>query len=707
MWKRGGRSSALVRAEALLSAKRSSTGASESSPRSIDTTREHAGAVDKFMKTTYAPPNPHTLLSDLSSVSSSSAENGADTLVPEKIQVHDGVPTKALRPQSSLEVGVEVGQGGGSRFLKKVPPPSTSNSQSPVRTSQTQPMSEPRYVSSSQHSSQTAVISRLAQIESRFRRFKQNQEPVTPGIPSPSPEPERRPVSSQSSSEQSLKGKRFLKTKAAVAADNTNAAPSGTPTGSGPGVGFRSRAAGAALSSVGLEKKSLRVVHGVSLESDEEDMKKLLGDSVDSTDKSLFGPQSALSVRTANKENKSRSPPAAVCPSPPSDRAPPRSPASPSSHSSPFRFTGHVRAQFSPSALSLSPSPPHVSPSPKRRHKSPPSFQRSFSSMSGHKDVLSLEELFPAGRRSEDPDSDMSSVASENFKMNVMTVDDLVPAAFEITDEMPRKEIIRDDQRDHQLPRLRVEEKERVYEEEVLDYQSDFESEIRTEMDDSARDVAEDLQGEETDVVSEVRKEAWSSDASSERMKNDYSSRFSDTDSQTSGCSRTSESYSSSSSRSSISVSHSRRTPHHQRRSASSERKNVKDVAVQTQPDTVAYSWSTGTATFNPPSAPTFMTYTPLASYTLSAERVEALSTFSPAVFALNEMLKQQLAMTRRFIESSQRIHSSLVQSLEPPNYRYTTLEDTKERIRKHRSPKLTMEEALEKVQQEMRRNCT
>ncbi|KAG7501767.1 hypothetical protein JOB18_006148 [Solea senegalensis] len=698
MWKRGGRSSALVRAEALLSAKRSSTGASESSPRSIDTTREHAGAVDKFMKTRYAPPNPHTLLSDLS-VSSSSAENGADTLVPEKIQVHDGVPTKALRPQSSLEVGVEAGQGGGSRFLKKVPPPSTNNSQSPVRTSQTQPMSEPRYVSSSQHSSQTAVISRLAQIESRFRKFKQNQEPVTQGIPSPSPEPERRPVSSQSSSEQSLKGKRFLKTKAAVAADNTNAAASGTPTGSGPGVGFRSRAAGAALSSVGLEKKSLRVVSGVSLESDEEDMKKLLGDSVDSTDRSLFGPQRTLSVRTANKEN--RSPPASVCPSPPSDRAPPRSPASPSSHSSPFRFTGHVRAQFSPSALSLSPSPPHVSPSPKRRQKSPPSFQRSFSSMSGHKDVLSLEELFPAGRRSEDPDSDMSSVAFENFKMNVMTVDDLVPAAFEITDETPRKEIIRDDQRDHQLPRLRVEE------EEVLDYQSDFESEIRTEMDDSAKDVAEDLQGEETDVVSEVRKEAWSSDASSERMKNDYSSRFSDTDSQTSGCSRTSESYGSSS-RSSRSVSHSRRTPHHQRRrSASSERKNVKDVAVQTQPDTVAYSWSTGTATFNPPSAPTFMTYTPPTAYTLSAERVEALSTFSPAVFALNEMLKQQLAMTRRFIESSQRIHFSLVQSLEPPNYRYTTLEDTKERVRKHRSPKLTMEEALEKVQQEMSRNCT
>lgn len=61
-----------------------------------------------------------------------------------------------------------------------------------------------------------------------------------------------------------------------------------------------------------------------------------------------------------------------------------------------------------------------------------------------------------------------------------------------------------------------------------------------------------------------------------------------------------------------------------------------------------------------------------------------ARSNFNPAVFALNEMLKQQLAMTRRYIESSRRLHSSLVQSLEPPNYRYTTLEETKEVMHTH-----------------------
>nr|XP_040040285.1 uncharacterized protein C19orf44 homolog [Gasterosteus aculeatus aculeatus] len=79
------------------------------------------------------------------------------------------------------------------------------------------------------------------------------------------------------------------------------------------------------------------------------------------------------------------------------------------------------------------------------------------------------------------------------------------------------------------------------------------------------------------------------------------------------------------------------------------------------------------------------------------------VSTSNRAVFALNEMLKQQLAMTRRLMESRHPLHSSLVQSLGPANYRYTTLEDTKEYIRIHRRPKLKMEEALEELLQEMR----
>lgn len=65
------------------------------------------------------------------------------------------------------------------------------------------------------------------------------------------------------------------------------AAAAGSPAGPDVGVRSMSRAAGAALSLAGSETRSTRVVSAVSLESDEEDMRKLLGDSLDSTDSSV------------------------------------------------------------------------------------------------------------------------------------------------------------------------------------------------------------------------------------------------------------------------------------------------------------------------------------------------------------------------------------------------------------------------------------
>ncbi|XP_039984887.1 uncharacterized protein C19orf44 homolog [Xiphias gladius] len=730
MWKRGGRSSALDRAQALLSAKRNRGGDAGPTPGATDTTRARTGAVGGSMKTGSAPQHTHTLFSDLSDLSSVSLapENGADTastVAPGKSRGGEGGFTEDLRPQSSLG-------GGGTRFLKKAPPPATNSSQSPVSKNQMQQMLEPRYVSSSQHGSQTAAMSRLAQIECRSRSHKQAQEEAREGI-SPPPEAASHsreasvPISVTSSSDQSLKGKRFLKNKAAVAFDSTNFAPSGSPQGPDMGFRSRSRAAGTVFPSAGMEMKSLRVVSGVSLESDEEDMRKLLGDSLDSTDDGVLRPGRPSSMRTVDKilskssqRVHSTPPPAAVCPLSPSNTTPPRSPASPSHRSSPFRFTGQGQAHFSPSVLSPSPSPPRVSSSPPRRLNSPhrvASPQRSLSSMSGRSEVLSLEELFPVGPGSEDPHSEMSLVSSEDFKINVMTLDDLVPATFGFTEETPRKEkeakhssrVPGSKNRHQQPPRLRTEEKEVMQqqeEEDVLDYQSDFESESRTEPNYSASQVSEHLQGDGDggEVVSEVGEEASNSDVSCGRTEDDYLNTFSDTTSQTSDLSHTSKSLSRSRDRSL--VSNSSWTSCHQSRRHASARKVLKEAAVQTQPDTMAYTWTTGMATFEPHT--NYMNPPPVAAHALSAETVEALSTFNPAVSVLNEMLKQQLAMTRRFITSRRHLHSSLVQSLEPPNYRYTTLEDTKEYIRKHRPPRLTMEEALEEVQQEMRAHqCT
>ncbi|XP_044055759.1 uncharacterized protein C19orf44 homolog isoform X2 [Siniperca chuatsi] len=729
MWKRGGRSSALDRAQALLSAKRNSGGDAESVRGSTAKTRAHTGAVGGSVETRSAPPNAHTSFSDLSDLSSvsSAPEHGAHTMgsvAAGKPQGRDG----DLRPQSSLG-------GGGIRFLKKAPPPANNSSQSPVSKSQMQQAPEPRYVSSSQRGSQTAALSRLAQIESRIHSRKQTRQGPIPaenltsdlGISPPAAAQSLEAsvqLSAQSSSDQNLKGKRFLKNNIPVAVNNSNTAAVRSPKGPDVAVRSRSRAADAIVPSAGLETKSVRVVSGVSLESDEEDMRKLLGDSLDSVDNSFLIPGRPSSKRTADKmlsqssqKVHSTPPPAAVPPSSSSNTVPPHSPASPSRRSSPFRFTGQAQAHFSPSVLSPSPSPPCVSPSPpgrlNSRHRAG-SPQRSLSSMSGRSEVLSLAELFPVGLGSPDPHSEMSAVSSEDFKINVMTLDDLVPATLDFTEETSGKEreakhsapVPGPANRHQQLPGLKEkeEEQQQQQQEDVLDYQSDFESESRTEPDYSASQVSEHVQGDgdEEEVVSDVREEASDSEMSRGRTEDDYSSTFSD--SSRSYTSRTSDrSQTLSRSRDSrSSVSHGSRTLSRQSRRRASTRKVLKEAGVQTQPDPLAYTWPAGMATFGPAAGMTYMNPTPVVAHTLSAENVEALSTFNPAVFALNEMLKQQLAMTRRFIESSRHLHSSLVQSLEPPNYRYTTLEDTKEFIRKHRPPKLTMDEALQEVLQEM-----
>lgn len=105
-------------------------------------------------------------------------------------------------------------------------------------------------------------------------------------------------LSAQSSSDTSLKGKRFLKNVTAVAVNNSNTA---APKEADFGVRSRSRAADAVVPSGGLATKSIRAVSGVSLEIDEEDMKKLLGDSLDSIDNNFLIPGRPSFIRRADK----------------------------------------------------------------------------------------------------------------------------------------------------------------------------------------------------------------------------------------------------------------------------------------------------------------------------------------------------------------------------------------------------------------------
>ncbi|KAK6320444.1 hypothetical protein J4Q44_G00095510 [Coregonus suidteri] len=719
MWNRGGRSSALERAQAQLSERRitkSSADSKDNPERYVAKGRVKThgdplspqGYMDTIANrrnTSQARQTPFQDLSDLSLSLEDSVSKQHPNEITDKKLGRDDPPAESF------------GAGWGSRFLKKAPPPAAVTSQPPALSrTQTQPV-EPKYVTTYQRSSQSAALSRLALIENRIRNRQQARDgPALSADRSTPPATQERetPLSSQSSSDLSMKGKRFLKKTA-----NSSPTPAVAPKEKGPDLDPMP------LGGSKAPIPPIRVAsRGVTLDSDEEDMRKLLGGSFESSEDSLHKEARVSSQTTTRKSFVKRS--QKVSPSPPladwpsSVRALSRSPPFPQRLGSPRCFSSRTLAQHSPSlsirsasvVLSPSPSPPNA-PSPGRQG-SPQSrhLRRSRSSVSALSEVRSLEELFPEALGSlaelypedlpsDDATSEKSGVSDE-FKINIMSLDDLAPKetkAVKHKDPAPRS-FIEEVSGEEQIPS----------EEPREDYESDFESEIRTETDRSrVSEISKYLGDGDKDVseVSEVR-DCIVSDTS----RRDKYSSVSEGDSHVTHTdySRTADSFSGRSSSGSYSRSSSRShsmadtiTPSSVSKRRSPSRRSVREAAVQTQPDGLAYTWSSGMATLGPAVGMAYVDPTPVASHTVSAEAVEALSAYSPAVFALNDMLRQQLALTKHFVQTSRHLHSSLLQSLGPADYTYTTLEDTKEFIRCHKPPQLTMEEALEEVLQEMR----
>lgn len=155
-----------------------------------------------------------------------------------------------------------------------------------------------RYVSTSQCDSQTAATSRQAEVESPSLRLVLEQAgqgtKVRTSELEDSPPPRVRFQSADTSgqlsarsSKQSQEGNRFLRKKAAGPAGGANAAPA---------AGVRSRSRSRAGNPL--------VSSGVNLESDEEDMRKLLGDSLDSSECSSSGAGRPSSTKRPDKVGK-------------------------------------------------------------------------------------------------------------------------------------------------------------------------------------------------------------------------------------------------------------------------------------------------------------------------------------------------------------------------------------------------------------------
>nr|XP_055073890.1 uncharacterized protein C19orf44 homolog [Misgurnus anguillicaudatus]XP_055073892.1 uncharacterized protein C19orf44 homolog [Misgurnus anguillicaudatus]XP_055073893.1 uncharacterized protein C19orf44 homolog [Misgurnus anguillicaudatus]XP_055073894.1 uncharacterized protein C19orf44 homolog [Misgurnus anguillicaudatus]XP_055073895.1 uncharacterized protein C19orf44 homolog [Misgurnus anguillicaudatus] len=359
-----------------------------------------------------------------------------------------------------------------------------------------------------------------------------------------------------------------------------------------------------------------------------------------------------------------------------------RKPASPE----PFHRTS-IKTSIRPSPTSKHPpSSPKPPPSSRPDSRRLMFTERSMSSESDHSEIKSLDDLFPvaAALDSDDTVSERSA-ASDDFKLHVMSLDDLAPVLSEVAeishDKVETK--LKNEGVSKSTNKIIKVPSPPTPEELSAAYESDFESEIPSEEPASVSEVSEHLTDENKDV-SEAQSSYKSQDEDDKLTSLSESSRSS-----------RHRRHSDSSSQSGSSDATVTRGP--------SPERQMKDTAVQTQTDGLTYTWSSGMAAVGPSLGMTYVDPTPIASHTVSAEAIESVTSYSPAMLALNDMLRQQLALTRAFIDTTRRHYTSVMEALGTGDYKYTTLEDTKEFIRTHRPPKLSMEEALEEVLQEMR----
>ncbi|XP_067872741.1 uncharacterized protein C19orf44 homolog isoform X2 [Heterodontus francisci] len=581
----------------------------------------------------------------------------------------------------------------GNRFLKK--PNKLAVSQSPtVSKSVLKKANEAdtrRPDAAAWIRSSSAALARLAQIENKImsRRLSAHVIDSDEDLRTS----DEKQISPKSSSELSGKGSRFLKKMA------------GATTNQEFNVGGPKK-------EMGSSKKDQRNAHPgtlvrvVTIDSDEEEMRKMLGSSLEHSD------ENELLKRSLGTPQ----------------------------HSSKFQsiFRNHLTSQL------RMPSPPSVA-SPLSQSPRMKFVKRLPSSPSERSEIKSLDELFTESSMAEDVKS-LDLESSDDFRLNILTLEDLLPAGEQkTTKEAPilknEESQPSDDQSTrsafhtsglhmannlvspHTRPIKPSREKEK----------SDLESEIQTESAINGSEISEHLNGDSN----LSRKEKNFPEKRHERLKRDdestlcseYSEDFENSDSEVSSVKMDqNESCAERSSKEELKTDYSDNSTFHstsststpdQSKSATStespssvRRKKVsgltkvtvKDTAIQTQPSGFTYTWprEEGVAVLGASLGAAYVDPTPIASHVVSPETMEALTAYNPATFALNDMLKQQLTLIRQFVQVSRHLYLSVMASIEQDNYRYTTLEETKEFIRSRRSPPLTLDQALEEVQKEM-----
>ncbi|XP_065714307.1 uncharacterized protein C19orf44 homolog isoform X1 [Patagioenas fasciata] len=538
---------------------------------------------------------------------------------------------------------------------------------------------------SAAHARSSAALRKVAQLEGRITDRKKQMELQSAAGQKPWDEESS---SSAASPEHSARGKKYLKKSAATGGNKT------------PGsAGLKEE------ENIQRPKKSVMVKQHLRLDSGEEDMRER-------TESSLEFSSSNDNRRVVGSDSKwgrkkSKTPVPSGMP-PPSHKEVSLAEAS---------QTSLVRSKDpEKSAFGRVNSPPpaagsgELSVQRKMSSESPPTpvevtlpgtrstKQSQASLQSDTSEIKSLDELFSKAADG----GDAISSSSDDFRLNILSLDDLAPNVTSEAAELKQKET--DIQITHESNRNSKEDSFLVVKDQVS---LKMRSAVPGVNDASERDagktvteaeISEHLSGVSADFPGHKRDDL---DHDERTINSEYSEDFERSE-PPADRGRVSQRGQRSESRSCSGERLSPAPPpctgeQHQR----VHRVTVKETAVQTVDLPFAYCWAktTPAALLDPPVGNSYVDPVPVASHVISTDAVEALTAYSPAALVLNAMLKQHLMLTQQFVENIHHLHLSVVESLEKEKFHYHTLEEAKEYIKTHKSPPLTTEKAREGIQ--------
>lgn len=136
------------------------------------------------------------------------------------------------------------------------------------------------------------------------------------------------------------------------------------------------------------------------------------------------------------------------------------------------------------------------------------------------------------------------------------------------------------------------------------------------------------------------------------------------------------------------------------RRQNKTEKIHIKDNAVQTDFQDVDYTEQVLNFRYNWQSSEPSR----IAPHVIDATTLDMLTNYSPAVLAANDMMKFHLDLMKKYIDSSRRLYEAYSSIDSTSNFRYTTIEDTMNYIKKNRPRVTNYEDALDHVTQESSR---